>query len=432
MTVEVPLAFPAWVAAARATAGRTEGRLSLMLAAVLTALIAAGTVGTVALADRWAAANAETARLGTAVSAAGEARRALSEADALSFTAVLVNAETSPESRALFRNDIASVARQLSAAWGGDVASRLPVYSGLVETGWVYARQGQPLGAAYLRQAAHLLHKDVLPVVERAVAADTAALREAQRDAGSVPWTALAVGVLALAVLARVQVSLARRTHRRANPGLFAATLLVLLALGWVFTATLAAAGAAERAVRDGLDPATLAAEARVHGLAADSHEAQVLIFRDNTSPERAEFSRSLKVVDDRINQLLDGESGITDPATREALSDARLLAALWRGVPTNSVESARPRIEDLGKPVRDERASDSYTRALAFVTDDTASTFDGHIASATTHATDRFNEAAADARGALGWALPGFLTLLATAIAAAAAGMWPRLVEYR
>lgn len=426
------MAFPAWAAAARASAGRTEGRLALMLAAVLTALIAAGTVGAVALADRWAAANAETARLGTAVSAAGEARRALSEADALSFTAVLVEADDSPPLRERFRNDIATVARQLSATWGEDVSSRLPVYSGLVETGWVYARQGQPLGAAYLRQAANLLHTSVLPVVERALDADTAALRNAQRVAGSVPWAAIAVGVLALAVLVRAQVSLARRTRRRVNPGLAAASLLVLFAFGWALVASLIAAGAAGRAVRDGLHPATLASDARVHALTADSQEAQVLIFRDNTSTERAGFTHALNMVDNRLYRLLDGDSRISDPATREALSDARLRASIWRGAPTGGAKSARPRIEDLGRPVHEEPASVAYTRALGFVTDGTAGSFDSHIAGATTHAGTRFNEAVADARGALGWALPGFVVLLATAVAAAAAGMWPRLVEYR
>jgi hypothetical protein len=63
----------------------------------------------------------------------------------------------------------------------GTIADQLPVYSGLVESARANNRQGFPIGAAYLRQAATLSTTTILPAADRLYAVESGRLNDDYR-----------------------------------------------------------------------------------------------------------------------------------------------------------------------------------------------------------------------------------------------------------
>ncbi|MDQ3404588.1 MAG: hypothetical protein M3548_14555 [Actinomycetota bacterium] len=419
------MGLPTWLgprlAAARGFFRRTEGKLVLLLVILVVAVggvgaAAAGAAGRASLADEVTTERAKVVRT------AQEVHRALSDADATSFNAVLVDAVEGPKLRDRFRQDLATATDWLSATgadgdWVALVSNQLPVYAGLVETGWVYTRQGQPLGAAYLREASHVLRSEVLIAVERAYTDEVDGLIATQDDAGSVPWVPVLLTVLVLAGLVGAQIFVARLTHRRFNPGLVAATLLTTIGLVWLAITSVVAVSATDRAVDDGMRHAEKLAHTRDFGLRADAHEAMALIFRDDADRHRVEVSRALDEVDSLLYRMLHRDD-LDLGQTRTLLADASAVAGQWRTAPLGD----RTGITSVP----------TYVDAVRLVINDAGHYFDTVLSKATQQAMDRFDVAAAEARDA--WAglavVLAALTLLA--MVASVAGLAPRLVEYR
>ena len=106
----------------------------------------------------------------------------------------------------------------------------LVAYVALIEDARANNRQGFPVGAQYQRTASATLRADALPLLDNLV---TANAQRAESQMGVWPIAILAVaGSVALAALVLAQVWLARRFRRRVNPGVVAATVVVLLT--WV------------------------------------------------------------------------------------------------------------------------------------------------------------------------------------------------------
>ncbi|MBO9556581.1 hypothetical protein, partial [Cellulomonas sp.] len=221
----------------RAALRRTPGKLRVAGVLVALAALVAGAAGLTAGLSQAAAldaARADTAQL----IGVRDVRNDLVTADAAATNAFLVGGLEPPEQRARYDAAIAEASAGLAGLAGsnasdaelvGKATAGLTTYTGLVEQARANNRQGFPVGAAYLDQASSVLRTEVLPALDDLVADNTGRVDDSFGAVQAVVWV-LALCVLALVVLVIVEVWLARRTHRRLNAGLAAATVVLLVA----------------------------------------------------------------------------------------------------------------------------------------------------------------------------------------------------------
>lgn len=407
---------------------RTPDVLALLAAGLVLLGVLTGLAAAVALADRSERLAEVSGRGGPLTLAAVDLYQALSDADATSTSAFLSGGS---EPRALaerYRTDVARAAAALSVAArsgaGGEsgaavaaVQETLPVYTGLVETARVYNRQGLPVGAAYLRAASSLNRERLLPAAQELYRVESARLAATQRDAGATPWTALGLGAALLGGLAGTQVWVARRTHRVLNPGLLTASLLAAGALGWLLVGTLASAGDTDAGRRDGTAQIELLAQARIAALQARGDEALTLVGRGGSDAYEVDFA----ALAGQLPGMLERAGAATDqPATRREVRAAQVALGDWLTL-HGEVRAA----DDAGR----------YAEAVSIAVGTgsaQAGALDASLGTAIGQAADRFARSAAEARRALSGAGAGVPVLLGLAAAAALAGLWPRLQEYR
>src|SRR5690606_39915618 len=79
---------------------------------------------------------------------------------------------------------------------------QVPVYTGLVEAARANNLQGLPIGAAYLREASHLMRTEILPAAERLYDIQTERVAQERDDAMRFPY--LAAGLLLITLIALV------------------------------------------------------------------------------------------------------------------------------------------------------------------------------------------------------------------------------------
>ncbi|MGW5051907.1 hypothetical protein [Actinokineospora sp. NPDC004072] len=408
---------------------RTEGRFALVAALVAGMAAVVGLVGTAAVQSRQALLDDALDRRGVLTSAALDTYRAFADADATSLDAVLVDEQRSPALQREFRESIFDAVDALRVAatrgGGGDSADRVraltdlvPEYVHLVETGWSAARVGHPVSTSYLSQASHLLRRTILEDADGLHTEQVGALTAAQRDATGHAWVVYLLGAALLAFLLWAQRFLFRRTRRRVNLGLLAATALTLGALLWLPIALAVAAGHAEDSIVQRERVVTPLAEARNVGRSADGNEARMLIYP--AVGDLAALASDLAT----IGRLVDEAGVIAGPGPqRGRIDQAAQAVQQW-------VAADRVLLEPPDPPL-------SYPETVAVVTPPTgaakspAEQVDEHLTAAIDGYTRASAEATAAARAALGGLDVGFALLLAGAAVAAVAGMWPRIAEY-
>jgi hypothetical protein len=210
--------------------------------------------------------------------------RLLSDADATAAAEFLSGGLDPLRLRTRYQADIAQAARRLEAATaaGGQSAAGprlaalsagLPVYAGLVETARADNLMGLPVGSAFLRQASALMRATLLPAAADLYRQENAQLATADQGATGLPWAAFAVALLAALVLYASQRWLKRRTHRRVNYGLLAASLAGLVSLAWLASGLWVARGHLTTAREHGSAPVQAFAQAEIALLAARADE---------------------------------------------------------------------------------------------------------------------------------------------------------------
>ncbi|GAA1345995.1 hypothetical protein [Saccharothrix algeriensis] len=404
----------------------TPGRLSLLALLLVVASLVAGAVTAAAVQRRSAALAALADRSEPLAFAAQEVYRAMADADATAAGAFLSGGVGSAALRERYEADVARAAAALAAAAGGNTRSpglagplstmsgQLPVYTGLVETARTHNRQGNPVGAAYLREASDLMRERLLPAADELYRLETRNARRDLADAASPPWPELAAGLLLLAALVAAQRHLTRRTNRVFNVGLVAASAACVVSLLWVLVASLVVVRGAARGGQDAarLD---LLARAGIATLAARGNETLALVARGSGG----EYERLYRSASGELGDLL-GRAGATRGPVAEAGAQhrrwqeahERVRAADDEGDFTAAVELALGPGEDGAAVAFGELSSD-----LAEALELTRAELTGGIARA---------------RGALTGAVPVVALLALLTAAASTAGLWQRLKEYR
>lgn len=346
------------------------------------------------------------------------------------------------------------------------ITDELAYYQPLVATAFADNQQGLPVGAAYLRDASGYLRQQMLKSADDIRALDQTRLKADDADAAGVPVGLLVAVVLAEAGLLAAQVVLARRTHRRFNPGLLSAAIMVTVLAAWSTTAVLAsrnqvATGAIPHAtaatdlvgVQDDVTLANLDDQLSQVDHGEDCTAKTNLVSVDGKT--KYDYSISCIYENDALQYLADSTGTVPtdlakatadtpDAAVRNALAAARRTAARWlideRLLPTLEnlatnperaqtayVRYSGPYLNTLLPGYTDAHAADLLYQAVGSdsnglkkaVADATGSEWNGYTAEA------------ADAGGALNGLVTGGLLLGLLAGVAAGAGVGLRVAEY-
>lgn len=413
------------------TPGRRPGsggprRIAVIGLILIVVTLISATIAAIAMSRRVSDLDGMLGRTEPLATAAEDLYAALSQADASAASAFLSGGLESPAERDAYDAAIANAAGALATAASGvsndradqqalaQLATQLPVYTGLVDTARANNRLGLPVGAAYLREASGLMRTTLLPAAQTLYASQAAAVGSTQNSAGAFPWWQIALGALILLAILIGQSLLARTTRRRLNLG-----LLVALAatLGWVIW--LGASGAAvSRHLADSRDqgsqPLGDLAQARILAQQARTDETLYLIARGSGDKNETDF----KTHSTALQQLLSGTAATGDAAT--ATAAAQTQATQW--IATH-------------QSIFDKSTSGDYPTAVSTGIGTSATQFralDASLQQAISDVRQTLRDDADAADSALNGLVAGIVALAAIAAIATAIGLWPRLREYQ
>ncbi len=404
----------------------TPGRLSLVALLLIAATLLVGALTAASVQRRSDALTALADRSEPLAFAAQEVYRAMADADATAAGAFLSGGVESPVLRSRYEADVAKAAAALSTATGeitrspelagplSTLSGQLPVYTGLVETARTHNRQGNPVGAAYLREASDLMRSKLLPAAEGLYQVETGNVMRDLDDAGALPWLELLLGSALLAALVAAQRYLSRKTNRTFNVGLLWASAACVVSLLWVLVASMVVVSNAS-ASQGGATVADVVARARIATLTARGDETLTLVVRGSGKLYNDKYvtgSKELKGLLQRARET----------SQMTALAAAEQHFEQWQGV-HEQVRTA----DDAG----------DYTKAvgLALGGGDARTAFDeldNDLRNALGQARAELTDRIAGARGALSGAVPAVVLLALLAAVASTAGLWQRLKEYR
>lgn len=370
--------------------------------------------------------------------AAQQLYRALSDADATAASAFLSGGAEPADLRNRYEIDIAQAGAALAKASsdvGGDTQAaaqvqelnqQLPVYASLIEIARTNNRQGFPAGAAYLREASGLMSEKLLPAAERLYQIDSVRLGDEQAEARSFPWTAAILAVLLLAALIATQLYLTRRTNRLINVGLFAATIAVVLGLGWGTVSLLIASGDVADGARNGSQQVEALVQARIVTLKCRADETLTLVARGDGPEYEDDFKKLAPQIsgDTEANFLVRAKN----LASTQALAD-EVKAAQDN---TNAWLEAHKRIRQLDdtgqydEAVKAAIGGEANSSATAFAK------LDANLLSALRMGRQEFLTQTVHAQRSMIGLVPGIAVLALLAAAGITIGITQRLREYR
>ena len=416
---------------------RTEGKLAGWAAGAVVVSLLLGVLAFLDMHSRQGQLDDAVERRASLTAAALDIYRRFADADASSLDAVLVDPERAAVLRQRHREavfDAIGALREAAARDpGGSSADRVkqltdlvPEYVRLVETGWLNTLAGQPVGTSYLAQASFLVRDRILTTAQDLYREQTNMLAAAQRAAGHPAWPTFTAGVLAVVVLVAAQRFVTRRTRRRVNLGLAAATLLTLIAMAWPATVLVVVADQADDSatVRD--DVVAPLAEARNLGRAADGDEARLLIF-----PRLGDINRLRTNLDSIEKYINDARKHADQDGVRDEIDEAADALRSWREADKELLQDEQDE-QDEPRPILTYReVAELITGIPENSTESYATQLDQHLTSAIDQYTDRAATDTASARETLA-GLDAVLACLAVlAGGAAVAGLWPRIAEY-
>ena len=433
---------PLWLALRKipgaVRAGFTPAKLGLWLAGLLAASLAWGAVAAWTVAEHAAAAgNVVTVSEPLSLDAQ-QIYRSLSAADATEAAAFLSGGLEPLPLRARYQADITQAARQLEAATAAagqsaagsslaTLSTGLPHYAGLVEIAGADNRLGLPLGAAYLREASEFMRATLLPAARDLYAQENAQLAAADQQATGLPWTALAVALIAALLLAVGQWWLARRANRIVNPGLLIASIAGLASLVWLVTALTVARTHLDAARDHGSAPVEALARAETATLQAHADESLTLIDRDSFAddPFQADFGSLQKKLGPGPGTLLT-DAAATAQGSR---GQPQAAAALRDGPAWFTAHGQVRSLDDTGQ------YTDAVRRALGTSRGDSGYWFgrlDADLTGAIAADQASFRSAAQQGRDDLAFLEAGMIAASLVMVAGCAWGISRRLAEYR
>ncbi|MGW9428252.1 hypothetical protein ACWHA1_09870 [Streptomyces decoyicus] len=433
----------------RAAATTEPGRLRVIGAVLALLVVVFGAVTAWQVSDRAAAADDVVTHSQPLTADAASIYRSLADADTTAAAGFLAGDKESVATRERYATDISTASALLVKAaansGGSDGAraqiaklnSRLPRYTGLVETARANNRQGLPLGGAYLRYANEQMRKELLPAARALYDAETDRLAADYGAAKARPWYALAAGAVAIGALGWAQRRHYQRTNRVFNRGLLAATAASVVVLVWLVAGHTVARAALTGSYEHGARSLRVLNEARIDALQARGDENLTLVARGAVLTGGQEDFYEAGFRSGMADLAGGGEHGAA--AAKSRLGAALALADDEAG--RRPVRAALTQVRQWQVRHGEARAADDqgdYERALAKVigTDgSTGESFDrvaAGLQQALVHEQEEFRSSADSGRGALGGLPVGAGVLAGLAAVGAVLGIGRRLAEYR
>jgi hypothetical protein len=235
----------------------------------------------------------------------------LLSADATATNAFLVGGLEPPVQRATYDAAIAATGELIAEASDAQPADAAALsvlnqdvtdYAVTIEQARANNRQGFPVGAQYLRNASAGLRSDALPILDNLVTANSARATDAMGVGVGLVFEI--VGLLVLVALVFAMVWVARRFKRRINPGLVAATLVVLVV--WVVGfIVLSQVDRRVEAISSGsFTSVNSVADVRIQANNAKSNESLTLIARGSGASFEKAWATSASAVDAHLGRL--------------------------------------------------------------------------------------------------------------------------------
>lgn len=316
----------------------TPVRLLTVGLLVVATLIGTAVVTTVAISDRQRTLDLLLARTEPLSDAAQNLYVQLSVADATAATAFLSGGLEPGEVRGKYTESLTSAAGEVVRASTGlapddatsrqllaSISTNLPVYAGLIEIARTNNRVGNPVGSAYLAEASTLMQGTVLPWAEELHEEKSGDVAAAQRQFATPPWSAILLVVLSVAVLVGAQLFLKRRTKRTVNIGFAAATVGMVVLLGWMLVAGLISSTSTNRALVRGAEPLDTLTTSRILAQQARADETIGMTRRGGTDDFEQLFADSVAGLSSTLETL-----ALDDDTHSLRLDDARTLVSLW------------------------------------------------------------------------------------------------------
>jgi len=343
----------------RFTARNTPARLRLLLAVTIAASLLWGAAAAWTADQRTSAAANVVAGTEPLSFDAQQIYQSLSDADATEAAAFLAGTEPAA-ARSQYLADIARAETYLEAATAAAgnqgpgseltvLSTEIPVYTGLVETARADNQQGLAVGAAFLGEASYLMRTALLPAASRLYQQENARLGAADQQATGLPILAVIVALAAGYVLLRAQRWLRRRTHRRLNYGLVAASVVGLVSLAWLLAGVTVARVQLLDARDHGSGPVQALAKADIAALRAHADESLTLINRSGDDANQADFARVARQLGPGPGTLL-AEAA----AAAQGSPGARAAAAAAGAAPAWYARHRRVRERDDGGDYND------------------------------------------------------------------------------
>ncbi|BBX67483.1 hypothetical protein [Mycolicibacterium psychrotolerans] len=280
----------------------TPGRLALVAVVLVVAVLGVGAAASKTVYDRQGQLETLRSRTEPLADAAQRIYSALSFANTSAATGFLSGGVAPRDVRERYDAAVGQASAGLVTASNGvspndvhslrmltDVSNQLAVYTGLVATAHAGNRAGNPIGVAYLNESSALMQQGILPAAGQLYASQSDAVTTSGRSIGP-PHVVIATGVLVLVLLVLAQVTLARRSHRRFNPGLMLASVLMAVLVVWLAVAGLASAHAAGNARMQGGEPMNTVVKARILAQQARAEEILGLLKRGSDSMSDMRF----------------------------------------------------------------------------------------------------------------------------------------------
>ncbi len=393
----------------------TPGRLVLISALVVVGAVSFGVIATGAEQSRERAVRAARTDTEPLLVHALTLYKSLQDANATVATGLLGAGGLEPtSSRARYIHDLqlaTGALTELTRGAGtagaqaalGTIADQLPTYTGYVEEARANSRQGFPVGAAYLRQAA-LINTSMLHAAEHVYAAEAERLNnDYQTGTDSATLVALVAAIaVALVLLVLAQLYVTRISHRILNVLMLIGTVLLAVVSVWTLVGMTSEQSSLASAQRNG----------------SDSLEA---LSAANVLLSRAQGDLSLTLV----NRGTDDTDLLDFRAVTGVLTTSRVAAGLRSRFAAYRAAADRiQQLESQGELV----PAISQLPTVAKMSQQLSDQLDREIAAANT----RFERAAGDAASALrglGLAIPLITVLVAVLLLL---GLRQRINEYR
>ncbi|RAG82777.1 hypothetical protein DN069_25775 [Streptacidiphilus pinicola] len=363
--------------------------------------------------------------------------RSLADADTTAATGFLQAGQETAAVRTQYSDDIATASQLLTQAaaqsgsddpgqqWITKLNAQLPTYAGLVETAKADDRQGIPLGGAYLRFASAQMQNQMLDEAQSLYQAESSRLDNDYADARSLPWAALGLGVVLLALLVRAQIRLFHRTNRVFNLGLVFATACATVALLWLGVGQSISASYLSDSDSKGAAPLQMLNQAEIEALKCRAAENLNLVARGSTTAYETAWdaeSKKLAGAGGYLAQAQQMTSG--DAAAQGEVNAAVASFHTWQS--RHDVAHTANQGGDYGTAVSDTIGSGSGTIDAAFTS------LNSSLSAAAANEQAQFTSLADSARSATSLLAPGAGVLTVLAAAGVVVGVNRRVAEYR